>query len=124
MYTPSTKVFLFIKRTLPVNAIWVTGMILLFAVTWLRSDGQDNKNAGSIHIRGRVFDTKEPPNPLPGVIVRVKGKPGGTTTDATGNFGVFAKKETRSFSPIPATSRLSTGSITPMKTYRCPWKIM
>lgn len=46
----------------------------------------------TIHIRGRVFDSKEPPNPLPGVSVRVKNKSIGTSTDATGNFELYAIK--------------------------------
>lgn len=43
-------------------------------------------------IRGRVFDTKEPPHALPGVIVRVKNRQGGAVTDAGGNFEISASK--------------------------------
>ena len=43
-------------------------------------------------IRGRVFNTKEPPDPLPGVIIRVKHEQGGTTTDATGDFSLSTRK--------------------------------
>lgn len=48
-------------------------------------------NTAQTVVRGRVFDTKEPPNPLPGVIVRVKGKEIATATDATGNFELNAE---------------------------------
>ena len=39
-------------------------------------------------VNGRVFDTKEPANPLIGVYVRNKHRQGGTTTDENGNFSL------------------------------------
>lgn len=39
-------------------------------------------------VNGRVFDTKEPANPLVGVYVRNKHRRGGTTTDENGNFSL------------------------------------
>jgi TonB-linked SusC/RagA family outer membrane protein len=45
------------------------------------------KNADTtVDVRGRVFDTKEPPAALPGVSISVKNKTIGTVTDANGNF--------------------------------------
>jgi TonB-linked SusC/RagA family outer membrane protein len=43
-------------------------------------------------IRGRVYDTKEPPGILSGVTVTVKGAGANTTTDADGYFTIRAKK--------------------------------
>ncbi|WP_316813724.1 TonB-dependent receptor [Pedobacter heparinus] len=43
-------------------------------------------------IRGRVYDTHEPPSGLPGVSVRIKGSTSGTTTDGDGYFNIKAKK--------------------------------
>jgi TonB-linked SusC/RagA family outer membrane protein len=43
-------------------------------------------------IKGRVFDTHEPPQGLPGVIIRVKGSGQGTTTDASGYFSLKVNK--------------------------------
>ncbi|MEV4886107.1 TonB-dependent receptor [Chitinophaga ginsengisegetis] len=44
-------------------------------------------------IRGRVYDTHEPPQALPGVTIRVKDNNSlGTTTDADGYFTFHAKK--------------------------------
>ncbi|PST83925.1 SusC/RagA family TonB-linked outer membrane protein [Pedobacter yulinensis] len=55
-------------------------------------------------IRGRVFDTHEPPAALPGVSIRVKGTMRGTTTDADGYFTIQAKKdEVLAFSMVSYT---------------------
>ncbi|MET4544571.1 TonB-linked SusC/RagA family outer membrane protein [Pedobacter africanus] len=43
-------------------------------------------------IRGRVYDTHEPPSALPGVSIRIKGSTTGTTTDGDGYFTIKAKK--------------------------------
>jgi TonB-linked SusC/RagA family outer membrane protein len=43
-------------------------------------------------IKGRVFDSHEPPQALPGVIIRVKGTNRGTTTDVDGYFSIKANK--------------------------------
>ncbi|MGV3508735.1 MAG: SusC/RagA family TonB-linked outer membrane protein, partial [Sphingobacteriaceae bacterium] len=43
-------------------------------------------------IRGRIYDTHEPPGTLPGVSIRIKGTTTGTTTDADGYFDIKAKK--------------------------------
>jgi iron complex outermembrane receptor protein len=48
--------------------------------------------APPILIRGRVFDTKEPPNPLSGVSIGIRHKFGGTSTDITGNFELTVEK--------------------------------
>lgn len=45
-----------------------------------------------INIRGRVFDTKEPPTSLPGVTVKIKNKRGSATTDENGNFELKVHK--------------------------------
>ncbi len=46
----------------------------------------------TLTIRGRLFDTGEPPMPIGGAGVTVKGKNTGTVTDADGYFTVKAKK--------------------------------
>jgi TonB-linked SusC/RagA family outer membrane protein len=43
-------------------------------------------------LRGRVYDTHEPPGVLPGVSIRVKGSTNGTLTDADGYFNIKANK--------------------------------
>ena len=43
-------------------------------------------------IKGRVFDTKEPPESIPGVSVKVKGGTAYTMSDENGNFSISAKK--------------------------------
>jgi TonB-linked SusC/RagA family outer membrane protein len=45
-------------------------------------------------LRGRVYDTHEPPQALPGVTIRMKENNGvGTTTDADGYFTIRVKKD-------------------------------
>lgn len=52
-------------------------------------------------IKGKIFNAHEPPQPLPGVIIRVKGTQRGTTTDEDGYFSIEANKnETLTFSLI------------------------
>jgi TonB-linked SusC/RagA family outer membrane protein len=43
-------------------------------------------------LRGRVYDTHEPPGVLPGVSIRIKGSSSGTSTDGDGYFTIKAKK--------------------------------
>ena len=43
-------------------------------------------------IRGRVYDTHEPPGALPGVSIRIKGSTSGTSTDSDGYFTIKARK--------------------------------
>lgn len=43
-------------------------------------------------LRGRVYDTHEPPGVLPGVSIRIKGSSIGTSTDGDGYFTIKAKK--------------------------------
>lgn len=43
-------------------------------------------------LRGRVYDTHEPPSVLPGVSIRIKGSTTGTTTDGDGYFTIKARK--------------------------------
>jgi TonB-linked SusC/RagA family outer membrane protein len=45
-----------------------------------------------IAIKGRVFDNKEPPTSLPGVVVKIKNKEGYAITDANGNFEIKVHK--------------------------------
>lgn len=45
-----------------------------------------------LNIRGRVYDTHEPPGALPGVSIRIKGSASGTSTDADGYFNIKARK--------------------------------
>jgi len=45
-----------------------------------------------INIKGRVFDTKEPPSSLPGVTIKVKNKKGSASTDINGNFEIKVHK--------------------------------
>ncbi len=46
----------------------------------------------TLTIRGRIYDTHEPPGTLPGVSIRVKGASIGATSDADGYFRIQAKK--------------------------------
>lgn len=46
----------------------------------------------TLTIRGRVLDTYEPPGPLAGIGIVIKGTAIGTTTDADGYFSIKAKK--------------------------------
>jgi TonB-linked SusC/RagA family outer membrane protein len=45
-----------------------------------------------ITIRGRVYDTHEPPGTLPGVSIRIKGSTTGASTDVDGYFTIRANK--------------------------------
>ena len=45
-----------------------------------------------LSIKGRVFDTKEPPQSIPGVSVKVKGGTAYSITDENGNFSIRARK--------------------------------
>lgn len=51
----------------------------------------DGYQAESHVLHGRVFDTKEPPQPIFGVTVTIKGNTGGVTSDADGNFEMNVK---------------------------------
>src|SRR5438105_3553868 len=50
----------------------------------------DGNHANSHLLHGRVLDTKEPPQPILGVTVTVKGASKGATTDADGYFEINA----------------------------------
>jgi len=66
-------------------------------------------------IKGRVFDTHEPPSALPGVTISIKGSSTGTTTDADGYFSIQAKKnEVLDFSMIGYKTR----EVTVLKAYK------
>lgn len=55
---------------------------------------QSDKDADrKISIKGQVFDKTEPPVPLPGVTIQVKGTSHGTVTDIDGLFQIDVKKE-------------------------------
>src|SRR5690606_5216816 len=45
-----------------------------------------------LSIRGRVYDTHEPPGILPGISIQVKGTTIGTSSDADGYFTIKAPK--------------------------------
>jgi TonB-linked SusC/RagA family outer membrane protein len=45
-----------------------------------------------INIRGRIYDTHEPPGTIPGVSIRVKNSTTGALSDADGYFNITAKK--------------------------------
>ncbi len=65
-------------------------MFFLLA-TVMHSYSQEN----TFSLKGRVFDGSEPPVPLPGVSVSVKGTGRGVVTDANGNFDIkVARGET------------------------------
>ncbi|TZF86300.1 TonB-dependent receptor (plasmid) [Pedobacter sp. BS3] len=57
-----------------------------------RKPGSTLAKDESLTIRGRVFDTYEPPVPIPGVSIIIKGKNTGTTTDNDGYFTIKAEK--------------------------------
>jgi TonB-linked SusC/RagA family outer membrane protein len=48
--------------------------------------------AETVTIRGTVYNTHEPPEPLPGATIRIKNTNSGTTTDEKGYFTLNAKK--------------------------------
>jgi len=57
-------------------------------------------------VRGRVFDTNESPNPLPGVTVIVKGTTRGVSTDAQGYYNISVRRgETLVFSMVSFKSQ-------------------
>src|SRR5699024_7292170 len=52
-----------------------------------------NQQADSLFmIKGRVFDTHEPPEGLPGVVIRVEGTDRGTVSDEDGYFTIETQK--------------------------------
>lgn len=54
---------------------------------------QQVRNDSLVTIKGRVYDTHEPPQGLPGVTIIVKGRPAmGTTTDPDGYFSIQAPR--------------------------------
>ncbi|WP_160715757.1 TonB-dependent receptor [Chitinophaga solisilvae] len=53
---------------------------------------QRHRDDSLLTIKGRVYDTHEPPVSLPGVTISVKGGSRGTTTDADGYFTIQAPK--------------------------------
>ncbi len=75
---------------------------ILLATAFLQVSAKDFKPLTiPIHIRGRVFDTKDPPSPIANVSVRIKNGLIGTSTDADGNFELHAEKgDTLIFSNI------------------------
>jgi TonB-linked SusC/RagA family outer membrane protein len=87
-------------KTQPLTYAMVGETIVVRPRTGLSANDRDQA-APVFTIKGRVFDTHEPPNSLAGVIVRVKGTQRGTTTDADGDFTIeVSKGETLSFSLI------------------------
>ncbi len=52
-----------------------------------------SKAAENVTIKGRVFDTHEPPRELPGVSIIIKGTGQGTTTDENGYFALEAPRD-------------------------------
>lgn len=66
-------------------------------------------------IKGRVFDTHEPPSGLPGVTISIKGASEGTTTDQDGYFSIQARKnDVLDFSMIGFKTR----EVTILKAYK------
>lgn len=56
------------------------------------SPGKQNMISDQITIRGKVFDTHEPPRELPGVTIAVKGTTEGTVSDENGYFTIRVEK--------------------------------
>lgn len=50
----------------------------------------ERRDSRQVTVRGRVFDSKEPPGPLIGVTVKIRDKTIATVTDNTGNFEIQA----------------------------------
>ncbi len=66
-----------------------------------RPDNVSRRQDTLLNIRGRVYDTHEPPSGLPGVSVRIKGTSTGVSTDMDGYFTIRAKKgDVLSFSMV------------------------
>ncbi|WP_205503773.1 SusC/RagA family TonB-linked outer membrane protein [Rufibacter psychrotolerans] len=62
---------------------------------------QVEQSSEPLTVKGRVFDTNEPPGALPGVSVIVKGTDRGTVTDIDGNFSIKVRKgEVLTFSMV------------------------
>jgi TonB-linked SusC/RagA family outer membrane protein len=57
-----------------------------------RRNAQASLQDSLLTLRGRVYDTHEPPSVLPGVSIRIKGSTTGTSTDADGYFTIKARK--------------------------------
>lgn len=78
--------------------------------------GQDSRFADTLYtIKGRVYDTHEPPSALPGVTISVKGTGSGTTTDADGYFSIQTRKnDVLEFSMIG----YKTQEVTILKAYK------
>ena len=55
-------------------------------------DSPKSRQDTMLVLRGRIYDTHEPPMPLPGVSIRIKGTTSGTSTDADGYFTIKASK--------------------------------
>ena len=65
--------------------------LLLLEAQYVRATEQEG-GGNLLSVRGVVVDTKEPPTPLVGATIIVKGTPAGTTTDGSGFFSIKAKK--------------------------------
>ena len=70
------------------------GQITVYNKTARVSEASKETEGGGnlLSVRGVVVDTKEPPTPLVGATIIVKGTPTGTTTDGSGFFSLKAKK--------------------------------
>lgn len=66
-------------------------LLLLLDAQYVRAAEQEG-GGDLLSVRGVVVDTKEPPTPLVGATIIVKGTPAGTTTDGSGFFSIKAKK--------------------------------
>lgn len=85
---------------------WISGLLplkliqqIVLLLCWLllltiheKSYGQDSDQAGTLSIRGRIYDTHEPPVTIPGASITIKGTGKGTLTDVDGYFSIKAKK--------------------------------
>lgn len=81
------------------------------------TDVPQDKNEERITIRGQVFDKAEPPMPLPGVTIQIKGKNTGVASDVDGYFKIEANKNdvlifsSVGFKPVEFTVKRSQSNL-------------
>lgn len=62
------------------------------AIVGIDAELNSSRQDSLLMLRGRVYDTHEPPGILSGVSIRIKGTTTGTTTDKDGEFKIQARK--------------------------------
>ena len=58
-----------------------------------KAEPKNQQASNKISIKGQVFDKQEPPSPLPGVTIQIKGSNQGVATDLDGLFHIEAQRD-------------------------------